>query len=470
MSKAKDRLSFAHRLEQFGNAIALRLPDGSTISYLQLAKLADSYSSTLDSMVPQQTLLALRFNSGLSAVVAYLAALRSGKALLVLAPDLSDNQTLALVERLQIAAVIQPSGDIQLTGRQHQVRPDCALLLSTSGSSGSPKSVMLSLANIEANARAICAYLPIEPTDTAITALPLHYSYGLSVLNSHLYRGASVLLTEAPLMSKDFWQQTRDFNISSLHGVPFSYELYRQLRLERMPRPALRYLTQAGGKLNSSLTDYVQQLSSTLQKPVYLMYGQTEATARIAYLPPKLLQQHADCIGVAIPEGELLLRDPVSKMLITEDLVQGELCYRGPNVMLGYASSAADLSSDTVLTELSTGDLAERLPNGLYRIVGRLSRFLKLQGKRLQLDHLEQQLAVFTDPVCCAGTDDLLVVAYTAQKPELREQLQQHLREQLQLHPALFKVLQLHTLPVLANGKADYQVLLSLAMETSDAD
>lgn len=463
-------LSFAHRLELFGDAIALRLPDNSTVSYLQLAKLADQYSTTLNKVVPKHSLLALRFSSTLSAVIAYLAALRSGKALLLLAPDLGDSQTLALMERLQIAALIQSSGEIQLSAYKQKVRPDCALLLSTSGSSGSPKSVMLSLQNIEANARAICDYLPIENTDTAITALPLHYSYGLSVLNSHLYQGASILLTEAPLMSKDFWQQTRDFQISSLHGVPFSYQLYRQLRLERMPRPALRYLTQAGGKLNSSLTDYVQQLSSTLQKPVYLMYGQTEATARIAYLPPKLIQQYADCIGKPIPGGELLLRDPITKNLINEDFTEGELCYRGPNVMLGYASCADDLTSTGVLTELSTGDLAERLPNGLYRIVGRLSRFLKIQGKRLQLDHLEQQLSVLTDPVCCAGTDDLLVVAYTQQEPALTEQIQQVLREQLQLHPALYKVLQLDALPVLSNGKADYQALLQLAMENSHAD
>jgi long-chain acyl-CoA synthetase len=462
--------SFAHRLEDFGDAVALRLPDGSAISYLQLAQQADQYSSTLNKVVPAQSLLALRFNSTLSAVVAYLAALRSGKALLLLAPDLGDQQTTALINSLQIAALIQSSAQIQLTGFTHQVRADCALLLSTSGSSGSPKSVMLSLENIEANARAICGYLPIESTDTAITALPLHYSYGLSVLNSHLYQGAAILLTEAPLMSKEFWQQTRDFNISSLHGVPFSYQLYRQLRLERMPRPALRYLTQAGGKLNPGLTEYLQQLSSTLQKPVYLMYGQTEATARIAYLPPELLQQHADCIGVAIPEGQLLLRDPDTKALITGDLTQGELCYLGPNVMLGYATSAAELSSTEVLAELSTGDLAERLPNGLYRIVGRLSRFLKIQGKRLQLDHLEQQLSALVDPVCCTGKDDLLVVAYTHSSAEITEQLQLYLREQLHLHPALYQVLPLDALPVLSSGKTDYQALLRLALEGQNAD
>ena len=138
--------------------------------------------------------------------------------------------------------------------------------------------------------------------------------------------------------------------------------------------------------------------------------------------------------------------------------------------MLGYASCADDLTSTGVLTELSTGDLAERLPNGLYRIVGRLSRFLKIQGKRLQLDHLEQQLSALTDPVCCAGTDDLLVVAITESSPEIAEQLQQVLREQLQLHPALYKLLQLDALPVLSNGKADYQALLQLATERSHAN
>ena len=136
----------------------------------------------------------------------------------------------------------------------------------------------------------------------------------------------------------------------------------------------------------------------------------------------------------------------------------------GQRVNCSVTATAADLTEHGCLTELSTGDLAERLPNGLYRIVGRLSRFLKIQGKRLQLDHLEQQLAAMVDAVYCTGTDDLLVVAYAAHSNELTIQIQQYLREQLQLHPALFKVLQLEVLPVLSSGKTDYQTLLQLAM------
>lgn len=463
---------FADNLARFADAVAIWLPNGNGISYQQLDNLVNDYSATLVNIVPKHSLLALRFGSTLSAVVAYLAALRNQQPLLLVAPDLTDAQLSNLINRLQIAAVIQASGEIQLTGLTHLVRPDCALLLSTSGSSGSPKSVMLSLKNLDANARAICQYLPIIATDIAITALPLHYSYGLSILNSHLHKGAAILLTDAPIMSKEFWQQMRNFNVSSLSGVPFSYQLYRQLRIERMACTAVRYFTQAGGKLNSGLRDYVQTLAKTLAKPVYLMYGQTEATARIAYLPPELINDYSDCIGLAIPEGELLLRHPSSKQLITEPLTEGELCYRGPNVMLGYASCAADLTSNGYVSELSTGDLAERLPNGLYRIVGRLSRFIKLQGKRLQLDNLEQQLATYADiaidTIVCAGQDELLVVAFSKHASDKTEQIAAYLRDQLLLHPAYFKILRYDTLPYLSNGKLHYLALLQQAVENSD--
>jgi long-chain acyl-CoA synthetase len=464
--------NFANNLAFFGEAVALIQPDGVGITYKQLAGLCDDFADNFTRLaISHSHLCALQCSNNLSTVVAYLACLRQQRPLLLLDAELPAPQLKVLSEQLQIAALIDNKGQInKLSYAKTQTRTDLALLLSTSGSSGSPKSVMLSLNNLQANALSISQYLPMQASDTAITSLPLHYSYGLSVLNSHLLIGAKILLCPFSLITKEFWHLMEQHQVNCLSGVPFNYQMLKTLRFERKQLSHLRYLTQAGGRLSEEQRNYVRQLGVQKQLPIYLMYGQTEATARIAYLPPELLQQHADCIGKPIPGGELLLRDPGTKNLITEDFIEGELCYRGPNVMLGYASCADDLTSTGVLTELSTGDLAERLPNGLYRIVGRLSRFLKIQGKRLQLDHLEQQLSVLTDPVCCAGTDDLLVVAYTQQEPALREQIQQLLREQLQLHPALYKVLQLDTLPVLSNGKADYQALLLLATESSHAN
>lgn len=459
--------SFAHRLEQFGTAVAVWLPDGQKISYQTLAALADQYLAQLKQQIKPQQLLALRFAASLPALVAYLAALRGGYPLLLLSADVPITQQKAVINNLAVHALLDQDGEVALTGLQQQVRPDCALLLSTSGSTGTAKAVMLSLQNLEANAYAICTGLPIQAADTAITALPLHYSYGLSVLNSHLYQGAAILLTTAPIISQAFWQQMRQFSISSLAGVPFSYQLFRQLRLERMHLPALRYLTQAGGKADTALQTYLQQLSIAWQKPVFLMYGQTEATARIAILPAELLATHADCIGEAIAGGELLLRDPITGIEINQSLCTGVLCYRGPNVMLGYACKASDLQQHTMLAELNTGDLAERLPDGLYRIVGRLSRLIKLRGKRLQLDELEQLFAQNQLEVVATGQDDQLLLATSNLTPVQMALMEHLLRQQCDLHPSLYQIKTGLTLPRLPNGKIDYPALQQCFSESA---
>lgn len=474
VTASQNTQDFANNLAFFGEAVALIQADGVYVTYAQLADLCDDFSKNFTRLaLSSYQLCALQCANNLSTVVAYLACLRQQHPVLLLDAELPDSQLQLLAEQLQVAALIDDKGQIsKLKDTKAQTRADLALLLSTSGSSGSPKSVMLSLHNLQANALSISQYLPMRQSDTAITSLPLHYSYGLSVLNSHLLIGAKILLCPYSLMNKEFWYLMQHHKVSSLSGVPFSYQMLKTLRFERNEFSHLRYLTQAGGRLSDDQRHYVRQLSDKKQLPVYIMYGQTEATARIAYLPAELLQDYADCIGKAIPQGTLMLREPTTRALITSDLVTGELCYRGPNVMLGYARCSDDLTSSSMLDELSTGDLAERLPNGLYRIVGRLSRFLKIQGKRLQLDHVEQQLSAIVDPVYCTGRDDLLVVAFSTESTELTElteHIQQYLRDQLHMHPALYKVVALDTLPYLTSGKVDYQTLLQTAVESKDA-
>jgi acyl-coenzyme A synthetase/AMP-(fatty) acid ligase len=267
-------------------------------------------------------------------------------------------------------------------------------------------------------------------------------------------------------MNKEFWQLMNQQQVSSLAGVPFSYQMLKTLRFERLPLPTLRYLTQAGGQLTPELTSYLKQLSQQRHCPVYLMYGQTEATARIAYLPPEQLADYADCIGNAIPGGELLLRDPQNRSVIEKSLTPGELCYRGSNVMLGYATNATELRSMQQPEELATGDLAERLPNGLYRIVGRLSRLLKIQGKRWALDHIETLLNSMGFKAICTGRDDLLVVALIDQNSasDAPAKTSSYLQQQLKLHPSLFKVVLLRDTPYTSSGKIHYQAILNLAL------
>ena len=457
---------FALDLSQFGDATALLLPDGTTVSYDRLARLCDHFAQNFVryDIRPQQ-ICALKCRNNLTSVVAYLSCLRHQRPLLLLDPALSLAQLQPLIDQLEIAALIDENGDMsRASATAFCARTDLALLLSTSGSTGSPKSVMLSLQNLQANAASILQYLPIIASDTAITSLPLHYSYGLSVLNSHLLIGAKILLCYYSLMNKEFWQLMNQYQVNSLSGVPFSYQMLKTLRFERLPLPALRYLTQAGGKLTPEQLIYLKQLAKQKQLPVYLMYGQTEATARMAWLPPNELEYYADSIGQAIPGGELLLRDPISQQLIDQPLQQGELCYRGANVMLGYATSSSQLRTGSPCDELRTGDLAERLPNGFYRIVGRLSRFVKIQGKRYALDHLEQQLALLQIKAICTGRDDFLLVAVIDPDPTSASPLQsrEFLQQQLLLHPSLFAVILLRDIPYTSSGKIHYQAIMQL--------
>ncbi|MBU1309929.1 MAG: AMP-binding protein [Gammaproteobacteria bacterium] len=461
------RRHFARQLEQFGNTTALVLNDGQNISYQTLAKLADHFAQNFVrfDVWPHQ-ICALQCRNNLTSVVAYLSCLRHQRPLLMLDPALPAAQLEQLVKRLEIAALISEQGEMtRVSNSAFRARTDLALLLSTSGSTGSPKSVMLSQVNLQTNALAISEYLPMLATDTAITSLPLNYSYGLSVLNSHLLLGAKIVLTDYSVMNKEFWQLVNLHQVSSLAGVPFSYQMLKTLRFERLPLPALRYLTQAGGKLSLELTSYVKQLSEQRQCPVYLMYGQTEATARIAYLEPDLLEHYADCIGTAIPRGELLLRDPQDQSLIVEAYKTGELCYRGNNVMLGYATNSSELRTTTQLDELRTGDLAERLSNGLYRIVGRLNRVIKLQGKRWTLDAVEALFTTLGIKAICTGRDDLLIVAVIDQNPasESPTKASHYLQQQLNLHPSLFKVVLLRDIPYTSNGKVNYQAISTMA-------
>ena len=461
------RRHFARQLEQFGDATALVLNDGQTISYQKLAHLADHFAQNFVrfDVWPQQ-ICALQCRNNLTSVVAYLSCLRHQRPLLLLDPALPKTQVDALIQRLEIAALISEQGEMtRVSTTAFRARADLALLLSTSGSTGSPKSVMLSQVNLQANALSISQYLPMLASDTAISALPLHYSYGLSVLNSHLLIGAKIVLTDYSVMNKEFWQLMNQHQVTSLAGVPFSYQMLKTLRFERLPLPAIRYLTQAGGKLTSELTHYVQQLSQQRQIPVFLMYGQTEATARIAYLPAEFLPRHADCIGTAIPGGELLLREPQDRTIIDKELTTGELCYRGANVMLGYASNSAELRANLQLDELATGDLAERLPNGFYRILGRLNRMVKLQGKRWTLDHVEAMFGTQSLKVVCTGRDDLLIVAVidTNAASDTPSKVTQYLQQQLHLHPSLFKVVLLRDIPYTSSGKVHYQAIFNLA-------
>src|SRR5690554_2623406 len=468
--------SFYTNLARFsGTAL---ISDTEQLSYVELEQriqqAGQQLSATCKTDSGQVALLALQFSSTIDAVVMYLAAIRCQVPVLLVDPELAEPAKLHMYEQLGVGFEFT-AGSNEQQGELKQLRADChgpasgavALMLSTSGSSGSPKAVMLSATNLQSNTTAITQYLPIQPSDVAITTLPLHYSYGLSVLNTHLAVGAAVVLTEQPLMSREFWQLARNHKVTSLAGVPFHYQMLQMLRIERMELPAMRYLTQAGGKLDAKAVSHFAQLAANKGWQLFVMYGQTEATARMAFVPPELIGEHPDVIGQAIPGGRFEIRDLDTNEPITAAGQEGQLWYFGDNVMLGYAEQRKHwLQPPAAAQELATGDLACWTAQGLVKITGRLSRFIKIRGKRIQLDHLEQKLKELGAPVYCCGHDDQLFFALaTTENKQALTMVKQLVTEELHLHPSLWATVQLKEIPYLASGKVNYTALLARCIE-----
>ena len=454
-------VAFAAELARFGNRTAIHHDHGS----LSYAELADRVESTARSLGPVRRLVALEAENTLPSLVAYLAALSAGHPLLIL-PAGGGDASAALIEAYDPDVVITSAGQESLVqerreGTGHRLHPELALLLSTSGSTGSPKLVRLSAAGIQANAQAIAEYLDLRPGDVAATTLPLSYCYGMSVVNSHLAVGAAIALTDASVVDPCFWELMHSRKVTSFAAVPYTFDLLERVGFAEMELPALRQITQAGGRLAPEKVRSYAQLGQGRGWDLFVMYGQTEATARMAYLPPDLAETHPASIGVPIPGGEFHL-EPVP------GLDASELVYTGPNVMLGYAESPGDLAAGRTVERLHTGDLARRTPEGLYEITGRRSRFVKIVGLRVDLGQVERKLTALGVAASVAGTDEGIVAAVEGghDLPMLAGILARELglpRGAVALHPV-------EELPRLANGKPDYPAVLAMGGTPASAD
>lgn len=453
---------FWSELDHFADAAALRMPDGSLITYAMLAERADAIVAGFSS----RSLVAIECENHPECVAAYIGCLRRGVVPLLVDAGLEGALRESLYMRFDIGAVWSCDGssvDYAWRHLRHSspaLHPGLALLLSTSGTTGSPRLVRLSRKNLQSNAESIADFLEITAAERPITALPMHYSYGLSVINSHLARGACILLTTESVASREFWSFFRDAQATSLSGVPAVYEMLRRLRFERMDLPTLRYMSQAGGRLSPDQVTWFAELAHARSQRFIVMYGQTEATARMSYVPADRVLEKADSIGRAIPDGELFLRDSEGEVIEQAGVV-GELVYRGDNVMLGYAESVDDLSApDLLCGELPTGDLAKKDVDGFFYVVGRLKRFIKVHGNRVGLDEIEQQLQEQGCMAYATGRDDLLLVALmdAALDPVA---VARELSGKYKLHHSTIRVFPCVDVPRSSAGKVQYQALLS---------
>lgn len=426
------------------------------LTYRQLQQEVDHFCLSLPE---PRGIFILKADNSLDTLVAYLALLQSKHVIMMADPELSDASLQILLQTYSPTGVIEHRQISHPNPIQHVLSDELALLLSTSGSTGSPKQVALSLGNLRANAQSICQYLPLQASDKTITTLPFHYSYGLSVINTHLLVGASIVFSQDSLVSREFWQTFKQQLITSFAGVPYSYEMLLRLRFTHMDLPSLKYFTLAGGKLTP---DKVQQLARFAQeqnKSFYVMYGQTEATARMAYMDQDKALLKSNSIGKVIPQGEFKLVDE-NQRTITQSEEVGELLYRGANVMLGYSQSSQELSEFDDSEWLHTGDLASIDEQGDYFIRGRLSRFIKVFGLRINLDEVELWLDQKGLENYCIGEDNKLQIA-VKNNNDIKA-LKQLICQYLQLHHSVVQILSVSELPILPNGKKDYPSIRAL--------
>lgn len=315
-----------------------------------------------------------------------------------------------VLERLGFCLIRRPADGPEL-------HKDLALLLPTSGTTGSPKLVRHSHANLSRSARNVAWVFGCNSDDRPLAGLPIHFTMGLSVVMSHLYGGATILLTQASVAESDFWVFFKEQHATSFTGVPYSFELLHRLGVTRMELPHLRILSQGGGRLRDPVFRAFAEHARGSGRQFFATYGQTEGTARMAYLSPEHACERTGSIGKAIPEGRFWLIDEAGEEIHSPEAT-GELLYSGPNVTLGYAHASTDLAKgDEFRGVLHTGDIARRDKDGFFYIVGRKSRFLKLYGQRVSLDDIERMVKNEFSTECLAGGDDSKLRLWV-EKPE----------------------------------------------------
>lgn len=342
--------------------------------------------------------------------------------------------------------------------KQYPLYDELGLLITTSGSTGSPKLVRQSYTNVLENAKAIADYLKLDDTERPITTLPMNYVYGLSIINSHYLVGATLLISDKGLMQKEFWSFFKEAEATSFGGVPYTYEMLDKLRFYRMKLPSLRTMTQAGGKITPELHEKFAKYAEEQGKNFVVMYGAAEATSRMGYLPPDKAVEKKGAMGIPIPGGKYTLI-AVDGSEVREPFTTGELVYEGKNVTLGYAECGEDLiKEDERHGRLETGDMAQFDADGYYYIVGRKKRFLKIYGNRVNLDEIDRLIkAEFAIEVASAGVDDHMYIFVTDDSQA--NAVKDYVSAKTKLNPAAFNVIVIDEIPKNESGKTLYKEL-----------
>ncbi|MCE6996439.1 AMP-binding protein [Saccharothrix sp. S26] len=452
-------------------APAVHLVGGRTLSYGDLAELVRQAERALRH--DGKALVLCAGDRDLPTLVTYLAALRLGHTVAFL-PSSSEIVSKYRPEFVVPAADgaenlpdlgYEPVGRLfdgskmfrrRAAGPADDIFADTALLLATSGTTGSPKAVRLSYGGLAGNSAAVVRALGITAAERAPTTLPITRAYGLSIVNSHLLAGASIVLTDRSPLSLATWDHLTRAGATSFAAVPTTYAAFGPAHENLLARTRIRTMTQAGAWLGDELTLRFAELMRRRQGRFFPMYGQTEATSRIACLDPADLPDRLGSVGVAVPGGTITVEQ--TRVHDRARPGEGAVHYRGPGVMLGYATGREDLARGAEVDVLDTGDLGY-LRDGYLYLTGRTKRIVKVLGVRTSLDDLERLVERPDHPAAVVGGEDDVVYLFGAGDPAVHEGQRRRLAEALGVPAKHVVVRHVDRLPQTAGGKVDYRAL-----------
>ena len=457
------------RIGNFSKDIALINEKKENITYRQLLNYSDKISKNIN----KRSLIFILCSNTFESIIFYVSVLRSGAIPLLLESNISQAILDNLIQKYQpefivcnklnlkniknYTEIFKLENNILLKIKakiNYKINDDLALLLSTSGSTGSPKFVRLSHKNLFTNTKQISSFLATGPSETSITTMPMSYTYGLSIINTHIMNGSKIFVSERSVVEKLFWTNLNNFNVTNFGGVPFIYTILNKLNFKNIETKNLKYITQAGGKLENKLAQKIIETCDKKNIKFYMMYGQTEATARISYVPCEKVKEKLGTIGNPVEGGKIWLEDDQGNV-IKKINQEGELIFSGENVCLGYSEDYKDLiKGDENNGILRTGDLAKIDAKGNYFIAGRKKRFSKIFGLRINLDDLEEKLNLKGFDCACSGNDEKIIIFI--RESTNSTQINDYIKKNFKIQDSGFKLVPVKEIPRTYSGKIDY--------------
>ena len=467
-------MSLFKSISNYGNNVALISELTGSLSYNDLVKKTDDFKKN----IPERSLVFLISKNTVASLICYISSIRNNCVVILADAKTGISEILNLIKLYEPSFIAAPINwfenskfngfkileniyDYSIYRTNYQKFPkmnnDLSVLLPTSGSMGSPKYVRLSNRNLKANTDSIINFLKIESKDRTVTTMPCSYSFMLSIINTHIDSGASILVCDYSVTQKKFWEQFKANKVTSLSGVPYLFDIFIKLGLNKIYIPSLHTFTHAGGKLDNKSAKKILEFCEQNNIKFTMMYGQTEATARMAYLNCKNTPNKLGSIGKSIPSTEMWIENKNGEKVKKPGEI-GELVFKGKNVSMGYSKNINDLNkSDENKGILRTGDLASFDDEGFFYIKGRLTRIAKIFGNRLNLDEIEEKMKIKGIEVACKEKEDKLSVFF--ESSFLKKDVLNKISEITGQNKISFKCIGINRFPRTFSGKIDYSKL-----------